>query len=1104
MKSKNYYGKKAGKGLSAKVLVLIFAFVVMLTLATFSSVSVMAQQTVDSVALSADSTSTVTLNSSYIYHVTHDVTINATSGPGIIVNGTNVVIWIDAGVTLTVKGSAGSGIIPGQPGILLAAGNKLTITGEGTLNAIGGDGGWATDGAKGQDASGMTSGNGGTGGAGAGGPGAGVGTAGGTGGTGGTGGSGSGSGNNGNSGGSGSSSATAGDLHNAGAATVTAIAGSRIKANNNTSANYGGNGGRAGDSAGLGDLYRGGGGGGGGGASGTAANYGSGGGGGGGGGGSYRGGFMDGTRFPGYGGYGGNDNTGAYPNPNTSNSSSPDPVSGGNIYGGAGGRDDAGNSNSGRTGGTGGAQGSGGTVKTTGSNLTDVTRTVTLDNDSGTGDTSATLYIGITTNLSSIPEKSNYVFLGYWTDDGIQVFDEYGNAMAYERHGTTDTVWKEVEDDVTIYARWTENAKYTVTYNGNGNSGGTAPSDTNGNGPAGTNSYYVNSMVEILGKGDLVKANYTFAGWATSPSGEVVYAYDAGEDKFTPANLTITGNVDLYAVWTENAKYTVTYNGNGNNGGTAPSDTNGNGPAGTNSYYVNSTVEILGKGDLVKANYTFTGWATSPSGAVVYAYDAGEDKFTPANLDITGNVDLYAVWTENAKYTVTYNGNGNLGGTVPSDTNGNGPAGTNSYYVNSTVTILGKGDLVKANYTFAGWATSAGGAVVYAYDANEDKFTPANFTIMESVELYAVWTENAKYTVTYNGNGNSGGTAPSDMNGNGPAGTNSYYVNSTVEILGKGDLVKANYTFIGWATSSGGPVVYAYDANEEDFTPANVTITGNVDLYAVWSEDDKFTVTYLPGEGGVFTKQITSNLYIGDSTPTPPTPIGEENYTFIGWAPNPSDTVNGDAVYTAVWKYTPALEEMSDDKLTFTIKKELKDSSGNLTGENKKFAIRLYDKDMKMLGRWILSANSGEVVITGLSSGTTYYIVEETGNGFTLLGYEVVGYGNVESGMVRVDAPELKNSDSMNIVIIVKNQADDLDEIPDDDVPLTPFEPPEDAAVIDITDDGDSNPSTIEDTELPSTGDKSILTAVLVLVAAFIMVVITRIGRRKLNDGVIE
>jgi Listeria-Bacteroides repeat domain (List_Bact_rpt) len=56
-----------------------------------------------------------------------------------------------------------------------------------------------------------------------------------------------------------------------------------------------------------------------------------------------------------------------------------------------------------------------------------------------------------------------------------------------------------------------------------------------------------------------------------------------------------------------------------------------------------------------------------------------------------------------ATYTVIYDGNGSIGGTVPVD--------SNKYPQGQTVTVLGNtGNLSKTGYSFSGWNTQANGS----------------------------------------------------------------------------------------------------------------------------------------------------------------------------------------------------------------------------------------------------------------------------------------------------------------------------------------------------------------------------------------------------------
>jgi len=79
-------------------------------------------------------------------------------------------------------------------------------------------------------------------------------------------------------------------------------------------------------------------------------------------------------------------------------------------------------------------------------------------------------------------------------------------------------------------------------------------------------------------------------------------------------------------------------------------------------------------------------------------------------------------------YTVTYDGNGNTGGSAPND--------TTDYTAGQTVTVLGNtGSLVKTGYSFASWNTQADGNGT-AYGAT---FTMGS----ANVTLYAKWTKTS-------------------------------------------------------------------------------------------------------------------------------------------------------------------------------------------------------------------------------------------------------------------------------------------------------------------------------------------------------------------------
>ncbi len=125
-------------------------------------------------------------------------------------------------------------------------------------------------------------------------------------------------------------------------------------------------------------------------------------------------------------------------------------------------------------------------------------------------------------------------------------------AAAISRAGYTFASWNEAANggtahaesstfsitaNTTLYAQWTPNS-YTVQYNANG-----------GEGTISNGTFTYGTAAALSDGTGLSRSGYTFRGWATSASGNVVYG--AGQ---SVSNLTteIDGMITLYAVWTQN------------------------------------------------------------------------------------------------------------------------------------------------------------------------------------------------------------------------------------------------------------------------------------------------------------------------------------------------------------------------------------------------------------------------------------------------------------------------------------------------------------------------------------------------------------------------
>ena len=153
-------------------------------------------------------------------------------------------------------------------------------------------------------------------------------------------------------------------------------------------------------------------------------------------------------------------------------------------------------------------------------------------------------------------------------------------------------------------------ANYTVSYSGNGSTGGTVPTATTAAGGTAQN----------IAAGVPTKPSATFDGWNTRPDGSGV-SYAVGD------TIIPTTDVTLYAVWLQ--QITVTYDGNGANIGVPPSPVTATGMQ-----------TIAAPGALARDGYSFAGWNTLANGTGV-PYQPGE-QFQP-----TANGILWAQWTPN-------------------------------------------------------------------------------------------------------------------------------------------------------------------------------------------------------------------------------------------------------------------------------------------------------------------------------------------------------------------------------------------------------------------------------------------------------------------------
>ena len=156
--------------------------------------------------------------------------------------------------------------------------------------------------------------------------------------------------------------------------------------------------------------------------------------------------------------------------------------------------------------------------------------------------------------------------------------------------------WGSSETYTTIHECSFSANKYSVKFNGNGNTSGSM-----------SNQSFTYDQAQNLTANGYSKIGYSFAGWSTSANGSVEYS-----NSQSVSNLTSTNNetVTLYAVWTANT-YTVTLNKQSGSGGSSSV---------TATY--NSAMPAITTPS--RTGYSFQGYYTGTIGSGTKYYDNNE------------------------------------------------------------------------------------------------------------------------------------------------------------------------------------------------------------------------------------------------------------------------------------------------------------------------------------------------------------------------------------------------------------------------------------------------------------------------------------------------
>lgn len=242
----------------------------------------------------------------------------------------------------------------------------------------------------------------------------------------------------------------------------------------------------------------------------------------------------------------------------------------------------------------------------------------------------------------------------------------------------------------------------------------------NANGGTGTMSDQVvlYNTTTALTSNSFTRDGFGFEGWATSSSGDVVYA--------DGANITLTADQTLYAKWGA-VHYTITYDKGANGTGSIS--------AGNKTHGVDFT---LSSETFTREGYTQDGWSTSDGGDKVY--DLG------GSYSDNAAITLYPHWTIK-NYTVSWSVNGSTWTGAEHGT----PSTSVTYNTKpSTIPTAPDGDEVCGGKVFRGWTTnsdySGSGEGLFMTQAEAPEIT-------ENTTFYAVFA-----TVSGGGGGAAIGT----------------------------------------------------------------------------------------------------------------------------------------------------------------------------------------------------------------------------------------------------------------------------------------------------------------------------------------------------------
>lgn len=361
---------------------------------------------------------------------------------------------------------------------------------------------------------------------------------------------------------------------------------------------------------------------------------------------------------------------------------------------------------------------------------------------------------------------------------------------------------------------------YSITYNGNGNTGGSAPTDSE--------IYSSSNTITAAGAGTLTRTNYVLLSWNTKSDGSGTdYALSTG-------TFSISADTTLYAKW--GYLGLVTFNANGATGSPSPTS------ARETSY--NGGVALATVGTMTNGTKTFSGWATTSSDT-----SAVSDPYKPGSTDAT----LYAIWTTGLG-NFTYN----VADTTPSPSDAGTPT------LSQPTTTSASTNAISLNYVYdeiaSSFPTNANGIQLTSWGPgknsnNETIAKGSPEVIIRNLNLFSVGSSSNLdwYFSGYNATGSVYASSRSVSDGTNQKATISWTASSNAGSY------TGSYTISGDTTSTKNK---SYTISAQTGTSYDVTTDGTVTVNSItaWINTDG-TGTSKAGTAGTTTAITTAAKY---------------------------------------------------------------------------------------------------------------------------------------------------------------------------------------------------------------------------------------------------